>query len=82
MTKRYRYSDPLLILLLISLSLMFLYQVVVDYLNGVISFTDMIVDVAAAIGSAVVIAVFYVEAGNWLESRVKPKLKEKLRFKK
>ena len=82
MTKRFKYSDPLLILLLISLSLMFLYQIAVNYLNGEISFTDMIVDVAGAIGSAAIIAVFYVEVGNWLESKVKPKLKEKLGFKK
>jgi hypothetical protein len=82
LTKRYRYSDPLVILLTASLLLTFLYWIARDYLLGEISFTDMVVDIAEGVASVAVGVVLFVELNNWLESRVKPRLKEKLGLEK
>jgi len=70
------------ILLAASLLLTFLYWIARSYLLGEISFTGMVVDAAGAVGSVALAVVLFVEVSNWIESRVKPRLKEKLGLKK
>jgi len=70
------------VLLAASLLLTSLYWIARSYLLGEISFTTVVVEVAGAVGSVAVAVILFVEVNNWIESRVKPKLKEKLGLKK